>query len=115
MRFKEKISRRPRDSVVARLKVAGSECAADAGVVIGYLKRHLVCKRKEVKLRKEINSPAIKTPILNIFPNYSLTKRRDGNFVQRILNNTWAAKQYSHRYNCTNKGQCMVAKRSPQN
>jgi sugar phosphate isomerase/epimerase len=46
-----------RDSVVARLKVAG-KMAQDAGVVIGI--ETALSAKEEVQLLKEINSPAIK-------------------------------------------------------
>lgn len=68
-----------KDSVIARLKVAG-KMAADAGVVIGI--ETALSAKEEVQLLKEINSPAIK-----IYFNFSnpLKEGRDLHSELKIL------------------------------
>ena len=81
-----------RDSVVARLKVAG-RMAADAGVVIGI--ETALSAKEEVKLLKEINSPAIK-----IYFNFS-SPLKEGRDLYKELK-TLGGKNIA-MIHCTNK------------
>lgn len=65
-----------RDSVVARLKVAG-KMAQDAGVVIGI--ETALSAKEEVQLLKEINSPAIK-----IYFNFSNPLREGRDLISEL-------------------------------
>ena len=90
-----------RDSVVARLKVAG-KMAETAGVVIAI--ETALSAAEEVRLLNEIKSPGIK-----IYFNFSLLKRR-AQFNQRTANTG----ERPHRYDtCQQQRQCMAAERSP--
>jgi sugar phosphate isomerase/epimerase len=81
-----------RDSVVARLKIAGSMAAA-AGVVIGI--ETALTAKEELALLKEIHSPAIK-----IYFNFSNPLKEGRNLIKEIK---LLGKQNIAMIHCTNK------------
>ena len=89
-----------RDSVVARLKVAG-KMAQDAGVVIGI--ETALSAKEEVQLLKDINSPAIK-----IYFNFSNPLKEGRDLISGIKNTRQRPNLHD---TCQQQRQCMAAER----